>query len=64
MKLVTYTNVHRSFITFSVEEYFSIEKQTIKIGIRHHLRSLLIFFFIWKYIRRHLFTLRLFLGKR
>jgi hypothetical protein len=33
MKLVTYTYIHRSFITFSVDEYFSIEKQTIKIGI-------------------------------
>jgi hypothetical protein len=36
MKLVTYTDVHRSFITFSVEEYFSIEKQTIKLN-RHIL---------------------------
>jgi hypothetical protein len=34
MKPATYTYVHRAFITFSVEEYFSIEKQTIKIGTK------------------------------
>jgi hypothetical protein len=64
MKLVTYTYVHRSFTTFSVDEYFFIEKQTIKIGIYKTSLVIIIIIIIWKFIRHHLFTLRLFLGKQ